>query len=352
MSRKSYKMLMALSVSLSVLTLFATAQAARKNVHISEQNWTGSTVICQVMKHVLENKLDVPVKISQLAGSVTWAGMDKGDVDVFSAVGLVLISEGHYSAEKLHIWPIAAIGSLQLVDLSEYGTVFRYRLFETHNRDANFAVGFMNTRIPLNVVPGVTEERSVQSGGELRLAGPRGEYGGTESDVIGVRVNTDGSLDPIPRELSLEDLILPSWEAAGEWLSQTFGDDMETWIWGDLHRITFSHPLGSVGLLKKIFSLSRGPFRVGGSYHTVSPYSYNLLDPFNSNHGASQRHIFSASDWDDSRVVIPTGISGIPASDFYCNQSEMYIRHEYMQELFSRERVIENSVYKSTFFAE
>jgi penicillin amidase len=150
----------------------------------------------------------------------------------------------------------------------------------------------------------------------------------------------------------LEDLILPSWEAAGEWLSQTCGDDMETWIWGDLHRITFSHPLGSVGLLKKIFSLSRGPFRVGGSYHTVSPYSYNLLDPFNSNHGASQRHIFSSSDWDDSRVIIPTGISGIPASDFYCNQSDMYIRHEYMQELFSRERVIENSVYKSTYIAE
>jgi len=38
------------------------------------------------MKYVLEKKLDVPVKITQLSGSVTWVGMDKGDVDVFSDI--------------------------------------------------------------------------------------------------------------------------------------------------------------------------------------------------------------------------------------------------------------------------
>jgi len=73
---------------------FSSAMAARKNVRISEQNWTGSTVICHVMKYVLENKLDIPVKIMQLNGAATWAGMTKNDVDVFSEIWETAESEG------------------------------------------------------------------------------------------------------------------------------------------------------------------------------------------------------------------------------------------------------------------
>jgi glycine betaine/proline transport system substrate-binding protein len=65
---------------------FSSADAARKNVIISEQSWTGSTITCHVLKYVLEKKLDIPVKIIQLAGSATWAGLEKGDVDVFSDI--------------------------------------------------------------------------------------------------------------------------------------------------------------------------------------------------------------------------------------------------------------------------
>jgi len=63
-----------------------TAHAARDNVIISEQNWTGSTITCYVLKYMLEEKLDIPVKIMQLNGSVTWVGIEKGGVDVFSDV--------------------------------------------------------------------------------------------------------------------------------------------------------------------------------------------------------------------------------------------------------------------------
>ena len=53
-----------LFVSVCVVLSLGTSWAARKNVIIAEQSWTGSTVICQVMKYVLENKLDIPVKIT------------------------------------------------------------------------------------------------------------------------------------------------------------------------------------------------------------------------------------------------------------------------------------------------
>ena len=84
---KSIKWRMVLALAaVAVLMLSFGAQAANKEVRISEQNWTGSTVICQVMKYVLESKLDTPAKVIQLNGAATWAGMDKGDVDVFSEI--------------------------------------------------------------------------------------------------------------------------------------------------------------------------------------------------------------------------------------------------------------------------
>ena len=91
-----------LFVSVCVVLSLGTSWAARKNVIIAEQSWTGSTVICQVMKYVLENKLDIPVKITQLNGSVTWVGMDKGDVDVFSDIWETAEIEGikKYTEEK------------------------------------------------------------------------------------------------------------------------------------------------------------------------------------------------------------------------------------------------------------
>ena len=78
-----------LVLTVAVMLVFGaaiSAFAADKQVRISEQNWTGSTVICQVMKYVLEEKLGVPAKVIQLNGAATWAGMDKGGVDVFSEI--------------------------------------------------------------------------------------------------------------------------------------------------------------------------------------------------------------------------------------------------------------------------
>ena len=77
---------MALLISVFITLSLGTCWAERDNVIISEQNWTGSTVICHVMKYVLEKKLNIPAQITQLNGAVTWVGMDKGDVDIFSDI--------------------------------------------------------------------------------------------------------------------------------------------------------------------------------------------------------------------------------------------------------------------------
>jgi len=145
------------------------------------------------------------------------------------------------------------------------------------------------------------------------------------------------------------DLIVPAWNSAVLWLEVNYGRDMDAWVWGDIHQLSLTHPLASVRLLKKVFKLERGPFRVGGSDHTVSPYTYSKLKPFKVTDGASQRHIYDLSDPDQSWIIMPTGVSGIPASKFFCNQTEMYIRNEYMHESFSRLRVESGAIYRSVF---
>ncbi|HYW95958.1 MAG TPA: penicillin acylase family protein, partial [Bacteroidales bacterium] len=134
-------------------------------------------------------------------------------------------------------------------------------------------------------------------------------------------------------------------------LQARLGNDMSQWEWGKVHTLTLKHPLGSVKILDRIFSLNRGPYSVGGSYHTVSPYSYPLNDLFHANHGSSHRHIYVAGDWDRSQVIIPTGISGIPASPYYCSQTESYLNYIYKTDYFSEEGVNNHKSYTMKFIA-
>jgi penicillin amidase len=113
-----------------------------------------------------------------------------------------------------------------------------------------------------------------------------------------------------------------------------------------MHIFTIQHPLGKVKLLDKMLDLNKGPFEVPGSYHTVCPYSYPNNDLYNVNHGASHRHIFDVSNWDASETIIPTGTSGIPASDFYLNQTEMYINNQYHADPFSKTTVEKAAEFK------
>lgn len=140
-----------------------------------------------------------------------------------------------------------------------------------------------------------------------------------------------------PETESFSDVVAQSFKETVNDLSNQFGDEVEAWNWGKIHTFTVNHPLGVVSALDKALQLNKGPFEVGGSYHTVCPYSYPYTNLFKTNHGASHRHIFDTQNWDVSKTVIPTGTSGIPASDFYLDQTELYINNQYHTDPFSKE---------------
>lgn len=145
---------------------------------------------------------------------------------------------------------------------------------------------------------------------------------------------------------SLEDIILTSYQEAIGDLTSKYGEEIGKWKWGKIHHTIIKHPLGTVTILDKLLNLNRGPYGIGGSFHTVEPFAYKYGNPFESNHGASQRHVYVTGNWDESWTIIPTGISGIPASPYYCDQTELYMKKQYRRDWFSKPEVIKHAKYK------
>jgi penicillin amidase len=148
---------------------------------------------------------------------------------------------------------------------------------------------------------------------------------------------------------TFHDNIRSAFHQAVDTIASMYGEDPANWHWGDLHKVSLLHPMGSVAIVDKLFRVNRGPFPVGGSFHTVCPYSYPLGESFVADHGASERHIFNTADWDRSLTVIPTGTSGVPASPHYLDQTELYVHNRYHNDHFSREAVEAGMRYRALF---
>ncbi|NPA68465.1 MAG: penicillin acylase family protein, partial [Chlorobi bacterium] len=147
---------------------------------------------------------------------------------------------------------------------------------------------------------------------------------------------------------TLKDMVQKSFKELIPEFKKRTGKIITETQWGEVHKLDLKHPLGKVKMLDIAFNLNRLP-AVGGSYHTVSPYSYVFKNPYYANHGASHRHIYDMSDLDNSFSIIPTGVSGIPSSKHYCDQTDMYIKGEYHADYTSIDKVKKNAVYTAVF---
>jgi penicillin G amidase len=140
-----------------------------------------------------------------------------------------------------------------------------------------------------------------------------------------------------PAKETIDDIIFRSFKDCVASLSEKYSADQSKWKWGDIHTITLEHPMGSVKLLNTVFGLNSKTYGIGGSDHTVSPYSYS--EGFKVNHGASERHIFNTANWDESFTIIPTGNSGVPASEFYLSQTYNYLNGTFYKDAFTEPAV-------------
>jgi penicillin amidase len=125
-------------------------------------------------------------------------------------------------------------------------------------------------------------------------------------------------------------------EDATRELVARFGTDTGKWRWGDLHTITFEHPL-AIGPLTLLLNI--GPLPRAGDGFSVNNGAYDLTKPYKQTTNASERMIADLSDLDNSLSITPEGQSGQPGSRYWGDQTPLWHAGDYKPMRFSRDRL-------------
>jgi penicillin G amidase len=129
-------------------------------------------------------------------------------------------------------------------------------------------------------------------------------------------------------------------EAVAE-LRARLGDDVAAWRWGALHRVRLAHPLAAIPGLEGLFVAIDA--EVGGDETTVAQMSFDARYGFDVVVIPSWRAVFDLADLDRSVGVLPTGISGNPASPHWNDQGPLWLAGETRPMPFSEGAVIESA---------
>lgn len=112
-------------------------------------------------------------------------------------------------------------------------------------------------------------------------------------------------------------------------LRKTFGDDMNEWQWGELHKVKFHHLFsGKNSLIDKVFDTESYP--IGGDQTTLLNSSFKYYNPYENYLGPSMRQIVDLSKIDSSLIIITSGQSEHISSKNYKDQFLMWLNGEYI----------------------
>ncbi len=120
-------------------------------------------------------------------------------------------------------------------------------------------------------------------------------------------------------------------------LAKRFGPATASWRWGDLHTVSFEHPLSAAKPLDLILTI--GPVRRAGDGYSPNNGAYSLLKPFAVRTHPSERQIVDLADVDASLSIIPTGQSGQPYSPHWGDQTQLWASGQYKPMALSRDKI-------------
>ena len=133
-------------------------------------------------------------------------------------------------------------------------------------------------------------------------------YGWPESDVLLDHIVSEQPREWLPKEFTTyTDLLRACYDEARQTLTKSMGADESKWIWGNMVKARFPHPLAQAPLIGLQFTIP--PFPQNGSGGTV-----------NVGASVSMRLIADPSDWDKTLNGIPLGESGVPTSSHWKDQ--------------------------------
>jgi penicillin amidase len=148
-------------------------------------------------------------------------------------------------------------------------------------------------------------------------------------DLFGRRTSPDAWID--------DDLLRGALDDAATELRERLGEDPTGWTWGALHRLRLRHVLASIPGLEPLFTAADLAF--GGDEQTVMQGGFDGRDGYEPAVIPSWRAIYDLADLDRSIGVVPSGVSGNPASAHWNDQTELYAAGRYHPLPFTRAAV-------------
>jgi len=141
----------------------------------------------------------------------------------------------------------------------------------------------------------------------------------------------------IEKRETRDDIYILAARDAAEMVQAQFGRGSGR-AWDRVHAITFEHPLGQ-GSWWRSWLFSRGPVPITGDGTTVMRVSWSRSRPFRGWELPSWRQVLDVGEWDQARVVLPTGQSGHLMSSHYFDQNELWRTGQYRTQPFTRTAV-------------
>ncbi|NQV30822.1 MAG: penicillin acylase family protein [Candidatus Marinimicrobia bacterium] len=194
-------------------------------------------------------------------------------------------------------------------------------------------------------------------GDEMDLIGPEFKDGFFKLANISIR-NAIFLLEQVPSSSWFDDVSTPDLTETAAMIAERslqesvsdlelrFGENIEDWVWSEMHTLTHPHPMAKVKILDWLLDLNVGPFPAGGSGTTVNNMEYRMYDPFDVVLGPSVRHIYDFANFQKGALsVLPTGQSGNPRSEHYADQAEMFNTGQY-RVMPIDEETVKNAGYK------
>ncbi|MDX5350074.1 MAG: penicillin acylase family protein, partial [Paracoccaceae bacterium] len=113
-------------------------------------------------------------------------------------------------------------------------------------------------------------------------------------------------------------------------LTERYGDNLESWRWGDAHQAVHDHPvLGNVPFLRYFVNIRQSTS--GGDDTLMRGVTRGEGDePYQNVHSAGYRGVYDFADPDSSVFITATGQSGHPLSRHYDDLGELWRRGEYI----------------------
>lgn len=137
-----------------------------------------------------------------------------------------------------------------------------------------------------------------------------------------------------------DDIIRATLRAARDELTRRQALDPDDWHWGGLHRLDLHSPtLGESGIGPIEWLFNRDDWEASGGGSAVNATSWDAAEGYDVTAAPSMRMVVSLADFDDSRWINLTGVSGHAFDSNYTDQTDLWIKGDTLPWAFSRSAV-------------